>query len=131
MNSTYDLLFAVHVTCVTASIAFFVVRGGWMLAGSERLQQRWVRIVPHVVDTALLASAIGLFVLIGNVPGTHAWLAAKVVGLVAYIVLGTIALKRGRTQGIRLAAFVGAIAVFAYIASVAVTKSPAGFFAWM
>jgi len=129
MNSAYDLLKTVHVACVAASIAFFVVRGGWMLAGSQRLQRRWVRILPHFVDTALLASAIALAVLIRDVPGTRGWLTAKVVGLVVYIVLGTIALKRGRTRRIRLAAFIGAIAVYAYIVSVAVTKSPAGFLA--
>lgn len=129
MNSAYDLLKTVHVACVAASIAFFVVRVGWMLAGSQRLQRRWVRILPHFVDTALLASAIALAVLIRDVPGTRGWLTAKVVGLVVYIVLGTIALKRGRTRRIRLAAFIGAIAVYAYIVSVAVTKSPAGFLA--
>ena len=54
----------------------------------------------------------------------HGWLTAKVFGLIAYIVLGTIALKRGRTPGIRTAAFCGALLVFAYIVAVAMSKSP-------
>jgi uncharacterized membrane protein SirB2 len=118
-----------HIACAALSLAFFVVRGAWMLRGSPLLQARWVRIAPHVVDTVLLGSAIALAVMIGNAPLTHAWLTAKVLGLVAYVVLGTIALKRGRTRRIRAAAFVAALLVFGYIVSVAVTKSPAGYLA--
>ena len=120
---------AVHVGCVAASLAFFCVRGGFMLAAPERLRLRWVRIAPHVVDTGLLVSAIALAVMIGA-PGTHGWLTAKVIGLIVYIGLGTVALKRGRTKRIRVVAFAGALAVYGYIISVAITKSPAGFLAW-
>ncbi len=130
MTSAYAVLKALHVGCAAASIAFFCVRGAWMLAAPERLRRNWVRVLPHVVDTVLLASAIALAVMLRNYPLTHGWLTAKVVGLFAYIALGTIALKRGRTRGIRIAAFAGAIVTFAYIVSVAVTKSPAGFLAW-
>lgn len=130
MASSYAALKALHVATATASIALFAVRGGWMLGAPHRLRLRWVRIVPHVIDTVLLASAIGLAVMIGNYPGTHGWLTAKVLGLIGYIVLGSIALKRGRTTRVRVVAFIGALALFAYIVSVAITKSPAGFLAW-
>jgi uncharacterized membrane protein SirB2 len=124
---TYGLLKHLHMTCAALSLAFFVVRGAWMMRASPRLAARWVRIAPHVIDTLLLASAIALAVMIGNYPLTHGWLTAKVIGLVLYIVLGTIALRRGRTRTLRIAAFFAALLVFAYIVSVAVTKSPAGF----
>jgi uncharacterized membrane protein SirB2 len=120
----YFALKHLHVTFALLSGLLFLVRGIWMLSGSPRLQQRWVKIVPHIVDTLLLASAIGLAVWSTQYPGQASWLTAKVVGLVAYIVLGTIALKRGRTQGVRSAAFFGALACFAYIVAVAVTKNP-------
>ena len=79
----------------------------------------------------LLASAIALAVAIENYPGTHDWLSAKVAGLVLYIVLGSIALKRGRTRTVRTGAFFAALGVFAYIVAVAFTKSPAGPIAWI
>lgn len=120
----YIALKHLHVTFVALSGLLFLVRGIWMLRGSPRLQQRWARIVPHLVDTLLLASAIGLAAWSHQYPGQMPWLTAKVVALVAYIVLGTIALKRGRTEGVRTAAFVGALACFAYIVAVAVTKNP-------
>ena len=80
--------------------------------------------VPHVIDTALLASAVALAVTIRQYPGTSAWLTAKVAGLVAYIVLGTIALKRRKSRRVRIAAFYGALAVFVYIVGVAATRDP-------
>jgi uncharacterized membrane protein SirB2 len=121
---TYFALKHLHVTFAALSGLLFLVRGIWMLSGSKRLQARWVKIVPHVVDTLLLASAIGLAVWSSQYPGQQAWLTAKVLALVAYIVLGIIALKRGRTRQVRLAAFVGALACFGYIVAVAVTRNP-------
>ena len=113
-----------HVACVLFSGTGFILRGAWMMQGSPMLARRWVRVLPHVLDTALLASAIALALRSAQYPLVHAWLTAKVLGLVAYIVLGTIALKRGRTPAIRVAAFCGALLVFAYIVAVAMTKSP-------
>ncbi|WP_296946498.1 SirB2 family protein [uncultured Massilia sp.] len=113
-----------HMTCAGLSGFLFALRGIWMLRASPLLRQRWVRIAPHVIDTLLLASAIGLSAWSGMRPGQQPWLTAKVVALVAYIALGTIALKRGRTRGQRAAAFCAALAVFAYIVAVAVTRNP-------
>ena len=120
----YIALKHLHVSFVALSGLLFLVRGIWMLRESPKLQQRWVRIVPHIVDTLLLASAIGLALWSHQYPGQMPWLTAKVMALAAYIVLGTIALKRGRTKGVRTAAFIGALASFAYIVSVAVTRNP-------
>jgi uncharacterized membrane protein SirB2 len=121
--TAYALLKSAHVTCVVVSGAGFILRGLWMLQDSPLLARRWVRVAPHVVDTALLASAIALAAATGQYPFVQGWITAKVFGLVAYIGLGTIALKRGRTRGVRLAAFCGALLVFSYIVAVATTRS--------
>lgn len=121
---SYYALKHIHMTFAVLSGALFLVRGLWMLAESRRLEQRWVRIAPHVIDTLLLGSAIGLAVWSSQYPGQSPWLTAKLVALVAYIGLGTVALKRGRTRQVRALAFVGALACFAYILAVAVTKNP-------
>jgi uncharacterized membrane protein SirB2 len=113
-----------HVGAAGVSLALFVLRGAWRWRSPERLAARWVRVVPHVVDTVLLASALWLAWQIGR--GAAPWITAKVVALLVYIVVGSIALKRGRTPGIRAAAFFGALATFGYIVSVAMTKSPWG-----
>lgn len=131
MTTWVPLLKSVHVACVAASFALFAVRGAWMLRAPDRLRVGWVRVVPHVVDTLLLASAVALAFLLRIDPLAHGWLGAKIAGLCAYIVLGTVALKRGRTRGTRTAAFAAALAVYAYIVTVAITKSPAGPLAWL
>ena len=113
-----------HMSCAALSGSLFLVRGAWMLRDSPRLHDRWVRIAPHIVDTLLLASAIALAVWSGQYPGVQGWLTAKVAALIIYIVLGTIALKRGRTKMVRFLAFIGALAVFGYIVAVALTKQP-------
>ena len=123
MIATYILVKYLHVSFVVLSGTGFVLRGAWMLQGSPMLARRWVRVLPHVVDTVLLASAIALAVMMEQYPLVHGWLTAKVLGLIAYIALGTIALKRGRTRAVRIAAFCGALVVFAYIVAVALTKS--------
>jgi uncharacterized membrane protein SirB2 len=127
----YAVIKHIHFTCVVLSLLGFVVRGLWMLGDSDMLRKRWVRIVPHVVDTLLLASALTLAVMIGQYPFVHGWLTAKVLGLVAYIGLGTVALKRGRTRRVRLTAWLAALAVFGYIVSVALSHDPRGFLAWL
>lgn len=116
-----------HVTCVVLSATGFLLRGLWMVTGSPLLQHRLTRVLPHIIDSVLLLSAIALAVLIRQYPLSADWVTAKVLGLLAYIFLGTIALKRGRTMSMRVTAFVAALLVYAWIVSVAITKNVAGF----
>lgn len=118
----YLALKHLHITCAALSGSFFLLRGLWMLTDSPLLQRRWVRVLPHVVDTLLLTTALALVFWSGQYPFVQPWLTAKVLALVAYIVLGTIALKRGKTKGVRTVALVAALATFAYIVAVALTR---------
>jgi len=111
-----------HMLCVASSGSLFLLRGVWMLGDSPMLARRWVKVLPHVVDTLLLASALVMVIWSAQYPFVQGWLTAKLVALLAYIVLGTIALKQGKTKPIRIGAFVAALMVFVYIASVAITK---------
>lgn len=120
---SYLALKYVHVACVILSYALFFVRGVWMIRESQLLARRWVKIVPHVIDTVLLVSAIALAVMIRQYPFVDPWLTAKVLGLVVYIGLGMIALRRGRTRRARVTAWIAAQAVFLYIVAVALTRS--------
>jgi len=121
---SFQLLKTIHLTCAVLSISGFLLRGFWMMKSSPLLQHRMTKILPHVIDTLLLVSAIWMTVIIQQYPFVHGWLTAKVVALIVYILLGTIALKRGKTREIRIAAFAGAVVVFAYIAVVALRHSP-------
>jgi uncharacterized membrane protein SirB2 len=102
-----------------------------MLAESPLLNARWVRVAPHVVDTVLLASAAWLAWALQQYPFVHGWLTAKVLGLLAYIGFGMVALRRGRTKAVRAAFFALACASAAYVLWVALTRDPAAPIAWL
>jgi uncharacterized membrane protein SirB2 len=121
----------VHMSFAALSVGLFALRGIWMLLESPQRDARWTRIAPHVIDTLFLATGIWLAVRIGQYPFVQPWLTAKVLGLVAYIILGSIALKRGPTKAIRAAAFVAALAVFAYIVGVARARHPLSWSLWL
>ena len=125
--SLYLFLKYVHVACVVLSFAGFAARGALMLRASPLLQARFVRVAPHIVDTLLLASALWLSWMMHQYPFVHGWLTAKVLGLLAYIVLGSIALRRGRTRAVRAAAFAAALLAAGYVVAVALTKDPLPF----
>lgn len=118
----YLALRNLHLLTVAITLALFLLRSYWMLRDSPRLQARWIKIAPHTNDTVLLAAAIGMLVVAEVNPLDQPWLIAKIVGLLAYIGLGTVALKRGRTRAARIKALIAALGVFAYIVAVALTK---------
>lgn len=119
-----DWLKTLHVACAVLSVSGYFLRGLLMLRDSPLLAARVVRVAPHIIDTLLLASAIVLAVRLEQYPFVHGWLTAKVLALVAYIVLGAIGLRYGRTRRIRAAAWVAALLTFGYIVAVALTRQP-------
>ena len=127
----YSTLKLVHESAVAISIAGFAARGIGMLAGATWVRTRGAKTLPHVVDTVLIVSAVVLAWMLGLSPASTPWIAAKIAGLLAYIALGMVALRFGRTRGIRAAAFVAALVTFAWIVSVAITKDPRGFVVWI
>ncbi|MGA7800638.1 MAG: SirB2 family protein [Gammaproteobacteria bacterium] len=123
----YPWIKALHVTTVALSYSLFATRGVWMLRGSPLLRRRWVRVVPHVNDTVLLASGITLAVIIRQYPGVSPWLTAKLIGLVVYILMGMAAFRFARRRWVRTTFWIGAQAVFFYIVAVALTRQPLPF----
>jgi uncharacterized membrane protein SirB2 len=127
---SYNIIKALHMTCVALSYMLFFVRGIWSLNDSSQLQQRWVKVIPHLVDTALLASAITLAVMLGFSPLSTPWLLAKIIALMVYIGLGTIAIKRGKTHRTKLIAWISAQLVFFYIVATAIAHNPLPWFSF-
>jgi uncharacterized membrane protein SirB2 len=101
-----------------------------MLQDNLALQQTWVKIIPHIVDTTLFFSGIGLIIILHQYPGAQAWLTAKLIALLIYVILGEIALKHGKNKTIRATAFLLAIATFFYLVSVALTRTAMPFLIW-
>lgn len=116
-----------HVTAAVLSICFFMIRAWWSVTGSALLQKKFVRIAPHVIDTVLLACGLGMAGMLGAAAAAP-WLYTKIVLLVAYIIVGTYAIKRGRTPQTRAIAAVIAVLIFMYIVGVALYRSPVSWF---
>ncbi|MDX9875718.1 MAG: SirB2 family protein [Spongiibacteraceae bacterium] len=113
-----------HMMFAVLSVLFFIVRGGMKLAGSNLLQNKLIKVLPHVIDTFLLLTAIGLLVTLSLNPFAVSWLTAKIIGLVVYIALGVTMMRLARTRATQAVAFVLALATFAYIMSTAFNKTP-------
>lgn len=123
-NTIYTVVKTAHVTCALVAYLLFFSRGYWMFSNPERLEAAWVRVVPHVVDSLLLVSAIGLVVVTHQYPGALTWLNVKIVCLFLYIGLGMAAFRFCQTRRSKFIAWALAQAVFLYIAVVAVTRTP-------
>ncbi|MDQ7016930.1 MAG: SirB2 family protein [Gammaproteobacteria bacterium] len=117
----------VHVIFALLSIAGFLLRGFWMMKNPLLLHLKLVKVLPHVVDTVLLLSAISLLVMYGWNPLDQSWIMAKIVALLLYIYLGTVALKRGKSKSVRNMAFVAAVVTFVYIYATAISHNPMPF----
>ncbi|WP_431521294.1 SirB2 family protein [Alloalcanivorax xenomutans] len=124
MMLDYLLIKQLHMTLAALSLGLFVLRAGWSVAGSPMLRRRWVRVTPHIVDTLLLTFGVTLMILLRAWPHQTPWLAAKLLALLVYIGLGTMAIKRGTTPARRAGYALAAIMVFLYMVGVAVRHHP-------
>ena len=124
--SWFETLKWLHVTCAFLSFTGFALRGYWMLTDKPWIKHRLTRILPHTVDTVLLASAILMLYLWQLSPFSVSWLSAKILALLIYIALGMIALRFGKTKTVRACAYILALLTVCYILTVAFTKSPWG-----
>lgn len=115
----------VHLLSVAVTLGLFVTRFYWLCRQSPALQQRWVKVMPHINDTLLLASGIALIAINRFYPfsAQESWLTAKLFGVIIYILLGHIALgRRQRSLSLRWVAFILALMCFFLIAQAAITK---------
>ena len=122
----YGPVKAAHVALVMASGGLFAARGALVLAGRQAAMARPWRLLSYGIDTLLLAAGATLWAMLSLNPVTSPWLGTKLTLLVLYVVLGSLALKRARTPAGRRASYAAALAVYAFMAAVAVAHHPAG-----
>lgn len=115
-----------HIGLVAASGTLFALRGIGVLVGAGWSMHRKVRLLSQSIDSALLAAAVLLLYLLQLNLFAVPWLATKLALLVAYIVLGSLALKRASGRGAKALCFFAALAVFAFMLGVAVAHHPLG-----
>lgn len=126
----YVIVRNLHVILAALAISGFLLRGYWHLTDSALRQKPLAMIVPHVNDALFLATGIWLTTILNLPFADLPWLVAKFVGLLSYIGFGMVAFRFGRSEAIRLIAFVAAVASFAFVVGAALTKSPLSWIAW-
>jgi uncharacterized membrane protein SirB2 len=117
-----DIVKIIHVTCAILTVMSFTVRGFWMIRNYHLLQSKPVKIIPHIIDAVLLLSGIILVMAYYRNLFQHEWLLIKLVGVVLYIITGSIALKYGRTKMVRILALIVAWCLLAVIITIAMTR---------
>lgn len=129
MTEYYLALRHVHITCAILSITLFTLRGLLALADSDLPRSMAIRLLAHSIDTVFLTSALILTTVVHQYPFVNGWLTMKVALLTAYVVLGSVAMRPGRSRAIRTGAFIAALMAVALLVSVALTHDPRGIFA--
>lgn len=120
----YMIMKGLHLAAVATTLALFLLRSVWAFQGSAKLRHPVMRWLPHVNDSVLFAGAIGTAWVLGQYPFVNSWLTAKVLALLAYILLGHMALWRSRNNRQRALWTGAALATFLYIMLVANCHDP-------
>jgi uncharacterized membrane protein SirB2 len=126
MIEFYSQIKTVHIAAVVASGLLFLLRGAAVQLGASWAMMAPLRYLSYTIDTVLLTAALMLATILQQFPFVNGWLTAKVLLLVCYVVLGSFALNRGRTQAVRASCWIGAMLVYLFIVSIARAHHPLG-----
>lgn len=122
----YHALKHTHLLFIALSVFLFVFRFGLLMANSQWLEKKWLKVVPHLIDTCLLATGIALIGITGIMPFTEhsLWMTEKLACVFAYFALGFVALQYSHGILFKLFAFLGALGWLYAAAKLAITKTP-------
>jgi uncharacterized membrane protein SirB2 len=129
MSEFYPDIRFVHIAAVLASGGLFFLRGGALFAGARWAMAAPLRYLSYAIDTSLLTAALMLMTIVRQYPFVHTWLTVKILLVAAYIILGFLAFRGARSYPVRFRYWLAALAVYAFIFSVARAHSPLGFLA--
>ncbi len=127
---TYLAIKHLHQSLAFLSLALFVWRAIKAIPNPQNVPG-WARVAPHIIDSALLLAGVYLMIALHQYPFVNDWLTAKVLALLFYIALGTLAIKRAPSPGLRAISALGAVLTFAYMVGVAISKSPLSWLNWL
>ncbi|USH01777.1 SirB2 family protein [Grimontia kaedaensis] len=122
----YVALKHTHLMFIALSVILFIIRFAWRMMDSKMLEKKWVKVVPHVIDTILLGTGVALIFVTGFYPFTPQgmWMTEKLTCVLAYIALAFVAMKYSQGTMFRLFAFFGALGWVFAAANLAITKTP-------
>lgn len=120
----YSEIKLLHIICVISTLTLFSIRVIWRFFFPHLLQQHWVKILPHTIDTILFMSGIALVVLLQQYPFVHAWITIKFFVVLTYIICGALVLKYAKTSFSCIIALIISILSAIYIILLAFYHQP-------
>lgn len=117
-----------HLVAVAASFALFFIRGIWVLRAYPRPEEQWVRVLPHVVDGLIVVSGATLVALLWQRGWPGDWLGWKLGFLLGYALLALVMLRLGKRRWQKALAWLAAMALFLFVATVSVLHHTLGIF---
>jgi len=121
---SYIVLKQLHLSCIMLTFLLFNFRVIGHLFSATWVRQKWLRVVPHGVDTILLATGILLAIKLQQYPFIDAWLTVKFFALIAYIIFGSLTLKHATSWQTQLLSYIASLLAFAYLVSTALLHHP-------
>ena len=118
----YTAVKHIHLTAIILSLVLFIARFVLLWLKSSKLNSKLLKVLPHLVDTVLIVSAITLCVLLQQYPLVDAWVTEKLLALIMYVFMVTLALRLANNNFMRIIGFVGAISWVAFAGAVAMSK---------
>jgi uncharacterized membrane protein SirB2 len=112
------------MTLAVISILLFTLRFAWTVVNSPRLQAKWIKITPHIIDTLLLAFGVVMAVQYSINPIEQLWLGEKILAVFAYIFTGYFTLKLARNKPMQIIGYLGAMGWVMLIVRLAMTREP-------
>ncbi len=113
-----------HLTAIALSLLFLILQVVTQVMDSKMKDAKWLKVLPHIINTVLIITAVGLCVTLAQYPFVHDWVTSKLIGLVAYVLLAIVAVKWARTNAMRVFALIGAVAWLVLTGKVAISKAP-------
>ncbi|VAX14416.1 hypothetical protein MNBD_GAMMA24-2255 [hydrothermal vent metagenome] len=125
MYELYSLIKLIHISTVSFTGFYFIIRGLSQFNHYQWYRKRWARRISQYNDTVLLLSGISMALLIEQYPFVNSWLTAKFFLLLVYILLGMLSFYWLHNKNQKMIAWSLALLVYSYIIGVAITKNPA------
>jgi len=124
MSDVFSLLKIIHISTVVFTGSYFFIRGLALINHQQWYKEIRARKVSRYNDTTLLLSGMGMAALMEQYPFIDAWLTAKILLIVIYIILGMLALYWLQSWKQKILAGLAALLVYGYIVGIALSKNP-------
>lgn len=107
----YMIVKHAHLTIISLTFIFFIINFALTMKGSEKVNNKLLKIGPHILYTLFIITFIYLVSVnpLNLYPFVNGWASSKLSGFVFYVLSITFALKWAKSTLWRIVAFISAV----------------------